>query len=117
MAYGDGGGSNLGNKTVTFKGFSSKADKKNFKLYDFEVAKQDLINRLSVRKGERVENPEFGTIIYDTLFEPFTDTLKEAIERFICDVLCVLAISIIQLLKDEFQSTFETRKTCRGVGR
>ena len=79
MAYGDGGGSNLGNKTVTFKGFSSKADKKNFKLYDFEVAKQDLINRLSVRKGERVENPEFGTIIYDTLFEPFTDTLKEAV--------------------------------------
>lgn len=79
MAYGDGGGSNLGNKTVTFKGFSSKADKRNFKLYDFEAAKQDLINRLSVRKGERVENPEFGTIIYDTLFEPFTDTLKEAI--------------------------------------
>ena len=79
MAYGDGGGSNLGNRTVTFKGFSSKADKKNFKLYDFEAAKQDLINRLSVRKGERVENPEFGTIIYDTLFEPFTDTLKEAI--------------------------------------
>ena len=79
MAYGDGGGSNLGNKTVTFKGFSSKADKKNFKLYDFEVAKQDLINRLSVRKGERVETPEFGTIIYDTLFEPFTETLKEAI--------------------------------------
>ncbi len=79
MAYGDGGGSNLGNKTVTFKGFSSKADKRNFKLYDFEAAKQDLINRLSVRKGERVENPEFGTIIYDTLFEPFTDTLKEAV--------------------------------------
>ena len=79
MAYGDGGGSNLGNRSVTFKGFSSKADKKNFKLYDFEAAKQDLINRLSVRKGERVENPEFGTIMYDTLFEPFTDTLKEAI--------------------------------------
>ncbi len=79
MAYGDGGGSNTGNKSVTFKGFSSKADKRNFKLYDFEAAKQDLINRLSVRKGERVENPEFGTIIYDTLFEPFTDTLKEAV--------------------------------------
>ena len=40
MAYGDGGGSNLGNRSVTFKGFSSKADKKNFKLYDFEAAKQ-----------------------------------------------------------------------------
>ena len=79
MAYGDSGSGDLSNKTVTFKGFSSRADKKNFKLYDFEVAKQDLINRLSVRKGERVENPEFGTIIYDAIFEPFTEDLKDAI--------------------------------------
>ena len=79
MAYGDSGSGDLSNKSVTFKGFSSRADKKNFKLYDFEVAKQDLINRLSVRKGERVENPEFGTIIYDAIFEPFTEALKEAI--------------------------------------
>jgi phage baseplate assembly protein W len=80
MAYGDNGSDNrLSNKTVTFKGFSSRADRQNFKLYDFEVAKQDLINRLSVRKGERVENPEFGTIIYDALFEPFTEALRDAI--------------------------------------
>mgnify|MGYP001431925792 FL=1 len=79
MAYGDSGSGDLSNKSVTFKGFSSRADKKNFKLYDFEVAKQDLINRLSVRKGERVENPEFGTIIYDAIFEPFTEALKDAI--------------------------------------
>ena len=65
--------------STTFKGFSSRADKQNFKIYDFECAKQDLINRLSVRKGERVENPEFGTIIYDALFEPLTDVLKSAI--------------------------------------
>ena len=70
---------NLSNSTVTFKGFSSKADQKNFKVYDFECAKQDLINRLSVRKGERVENPEFGTIIYDCLFEPFTEDLRDQI--------------------------------------
>ena len=69
----------LRNKTVTFKGFSSKAEKQNFKVYDFECVKQDLINRLSVRKGERVENPEFGTIIYDCLFEPFTEALKDQI--------------------------------------
>ena len=79
MAYGDSGSGDLSNKNVTFKGFSSRADKRNFKLYDFEVAKQDLINRLSVRKGERVENPEFGTIIYDAIFEPFTEDLKDAI--------------------------------------
>jgi len=81
MAYesSGSGGKGLTNKSITFKGFSSRADNQNFKLYDFEVAKQGLINRLSVRKGERVENPDFGTIIYDAIFEPFTDNLKEAI--------------------------------------
>ena len=78
MAY-ESNTQNLSNKEVTFKGFSSKADKRNFKVYDFECVKQDLINRLSVRKGERVENPEFGTIIYDCLFEPFTEALKDQI--------------------------------------
>ena len=77
MAYEDKTLSNSGK--VTFKGFSSRAERQNFKLYDFECAKQDLLNRLSVRKGERVENPDFGTIIYDILFEPFTEALKEAI--------------------------------------
>ena len=78
MAY-ESNTQNLSNKSVTFKGFSSKADQQNFKIYDFECVKQDLINRLSIRKGERVENPEFGTIIYDCLFEPFTEVLKEQI--------------------------------------
>jgi len=85
MAYEDNTASNLGK--VTFKGFSSKAKNQNFKVYDFECAKQDLINRLSVRKGDRVENPEFGTIIYDCLFEPFTDQLKDAIVEDITDNL------------------------------
>ena len=78
MAYGD----NLTSKNtkgITFKGFSSRAYQRNFKVYDFECVKQDLMNRLSVRKGERVENPEFGTIIYDVLFEPFTEALRDAI--------------------------------------
>ena len=79
MAYGDGQNTNSGINNVTFKGFSSRAERQNFKVYDFECAKQDLINRLSVRKGERVENPEFGTIIYDALFEPFTEDLRDAI--------------------------------------
>ena len=64
---------------VIYRGFSSKSDQTNYKLYYFELIKQDLINRLSVRKGERVENPEFGTIIYDAIFEPLTEALRQAI--------------------------------------
>ena len=67
------------NRGQTFKGFSSKADRSNYKLYDFELIKQDLINRLSVRKGERVENPEFGTNIWLYLFDPLDDELKSAV--------------------------------------
>ena len=78
MAY-NGDNSSGASGQITFKGFSFRADQRNFKIYDFECAKQDLLNRLSVRKGERVENPEFGTIIYDLLFEPFTEALKEAV--------------------------------------
>lgn len=87
MAYDNNESKNLANSSVTFKGFSSRASRQNFKVYDFECAKQDLINRLSVRKGERVENPEFGTIIYDVLFEPFTEELKDQIVEDITDNL------------------------------
>ena len=78
MAYNDANRSGK-QGTQVFKGFSSRAELTNFKLYDFDLIKQDLINRLSVRKGERVENPEFGTIIYDVIFEPLTEALKQAI--------------------------------------
>ena len=71
--------------TQAFKGFSSRAENNNFKLYDFELVKQNLINRLSIRKGERLENPEFGTIIYDVMFEPLTEDLKQAILDDITD--------------------------------
>ena len=78
MAYGSTSSTSK-KKSVTHKGFSSRSEQSNYKIYDFEVAKQDLINRLSIRKGERVENPEFGTIIYDAIFEPLTQRLKDAI--------------------------------------
>ncbi len=70
---------NIPKRGNAFKGFSSRSERTNFKLYDFELIKQDLMNRLSVRKGERVENPAFGTIIYDALFEPLTEATRQLI--------------------------------------
>lgn len=48
-------------------------------LYDFDIIKQDIINQFNTRKGERVMNPKFGTIIWDLIFEPFTDDVKQAL--------------------------------------
>jgi phage baseplate assembly protein W len=74
-SVGDKGG------TFTYKGFSSKEFSRNYKLYDIDLVKQDLINHFYIRKGEKLENPDFGTIIWDMLFEPFTEDVKEMIAK------------------------------------
>ena len=116
MAYDGGDPANPNKSKVTFKGFSSRADKKNFKLYDFEVAKQDLINRLSIRKGERVENPEFGTIIYDVLFEPLTEAIKQAVADDITSNLNAdPRLETEEVLVTEFEQGIAVQATIRYV--
>jgi phage baseplate assembly protein W len=61
-----------------YKGFSTYNRTKNFRVTDFELAKQDLFNHLHIRKGELVMNPNFGTIIWGLLFEPLTQEVKDA---------------------------------------
>lgn len=63
----------------TYKGFNSKATDKSFKLYDMDLVKQDLINHFYIRKGQKLENPDFGTVLWDLLFEPFTEDVKNMI--------------------------------------
>lgn len=70
-----------GERALTYKGFSSKETKKNFKLYDIDLVKQDLLNHFYIKKGEKLENPDFGTVIWDILFEPFTEEVKNLIAK------------------------------------
>jgi phage baseplate assembly protein W len=66
----------------TYKGFSTvNTSTENFGLFDFELIKQDLINMFNIRMGERLMQPEFGTIIWDLLYEPMTDEVKYAIQE------------------------------------
>ena len=43
------------------------------------MIKQDLFNHFYTRQGERLMNPEFGTVIWDLLFEPLTADVKDVI--------------------------------------
>lgn len=74
-------------KSFKYKGFSSKEYKKNYKLFDFDLVKQDIINHFYIRKGEKLENPTFGTIIWDVLFENFTPEIKEAISKNVEEII------------------------------
>jgi phage baseplate assembly protein W len=72
----------------TYKGFSSiSGDSKSYSLYDLALIKQDLINHFHIRQGERLENPAFGTIIWDVLFEPLTEEMKNIIIKNVEDII------------------------------
>lgn len=64
----------------TYKGFSTISEETNsFSCYDFSLIKQDIINHFHIRKGEKLENPEFGTIIWDLIFEPLVEEVRQLI--------------------------------------
>lgn len=62
-----------------YLGFSTYNRIRKYRLTDFDLIKQDLFNHFHIRRGEKLMNPNFGTIIWDALYEPFTDSLKQAI--------------------------------------
>ena len=43
------------------------------------MIKQDIINHFHIRQGEKLSDPTFGTIIWDILFEPLTEQIKNLI--------------------------------------
>lgn len=65
-----------------YKGFSSvDTTNSGTRLYDFALVKQDLLNHFNTRKGERLMNPTFGSIIWDLIMEPLTDRVRQALEE------------------------------------
>lgn len=91
-----------------FKGFST-VNKQwgNFKLYDIDLAKQDLLNELYTRKGERIMSPDFGSIIWDLLFDPMTDETIQLIQE---DMLRMLTKDPrLELKQLNVQEDFDTQ--------
>lgn len=71
-----------------YRGISTVSnDSNSFNLYDIALIKQDIINHFHIRVGERLENPQFGTIIWDVLFEPMTENLRDAIAKNVTDII------------------------------
>lgn len=62
-----------------YNGFSTLTNSKKYRITDFELVKQDLENHFAIRKGEKLMNPDFGTIIWDMLFEPLNEETKNTI--------------------------------------
>lgn len=75
-------------KSQFYKGFSTvNPTSLNTKLFDFDLIKQDILNMFQTKKGERVMNPDFGTIIWSLIYEPFTDDVKQRISEDVTRIL------------------------------
>ena len=73
--------------THYYKGFSTvDPDNRASKLYDFDLIKQNILNHFNTRKGQRVMNPSFGSIVWDVLMEPLTPQIKMALTKDVEDI-------------------------------
>jgi phage baseplate assembly protein W len=70
-----------------YYGFSTYNRIRKYKLTDFELVKQDLFNHFHIRKGEKLMTPNFGTLIWDIIYEPFTDAVKDLISDDVTKVV------------------------------
>jgi phage baseplate assembly protein W len=102
-----------------YKGFSTvDPQQRNSKLYDFDVIKQDLMNQFSTKKGERVMNPEFGSIIWNVLFEPFTQDIRNAIDADIKQIIESdprITSPVINVAEAEYGLLLEVTMTFTGT--
>jgi phage baseplate assembly protein W len=55
--------------------------------YDNDAINGSILNIIKTRKGERVFQPDFGSTIYNTLFEPFSSSTRIMLEALIENAL------------------------------
>jgi phage baseplate assembly protein W len=54
---------------------------KKFRLVDEQLVIQDLVNALNIRRGEKVGKPNYGTTLWDFIFEPNTTDVINAVQN------------------------------------
>jgi len=97
----------------TYNGFSTvNPDSIGFKLYDIQLVKQDIINHFHIRQGELLSNPSFGTIIWDILYEPLTETLKEIIANNVTSIVNYdPRVNVTEITVDQYESGLQIDTT------
>lgn len=91
---------------ATYIGFST-VDKlaPPYTMTDIELVKRDLLNEFNTRRGERVMLPEYGTRIFEILFNPQDEITRSDIRD---DVEKVIAreprvnLANIELIETDF---------------
>ncbi len=102
---------------TTFRGFSTSGNEfANVTYTDFELVKRDLMNNLNVRKGERVMRPDFGCVIWDMLFEPFTDDAHATIVDNIVEIgEADPRLEVLEVVPSSYEQGIQVAMTLRYI--
>jgi len=102
--------------SILYRGFSTQNRNKKFRVTEFDLVRQDLINHFHIRKGEKLMNPNFGSIIWNTLFEPLTQEVRQVI---IDDVKKIVSydprLAVDRVTIDEFEQGIQVLIDLRYV--
>lgn len=95
---------------MIYKGFSTFNRRKRFGVSDFELVKQDIYNHFNMRRGEKLMRPEFGTQIWDMLYEPFTSDINQMIREEIRNI-CAYdpRVKVENMTVDEYEHGITVR--------
>jgi len=63
----------------TFIGFNTQNQFKKFTLVDGALVKRDLLNAFNIRQGQIPGRPQYGTALWDNLFENQTSETDNSI--------------------------------------
>jgi phage baseplate assembly protein W len=56
-------------------------------LYNIDLVNQDLLNNINTRKGERLMQPEYGSIVWDLLFELKSPSIISQIQADLTNII------------------------------
>jgi len=66
---------------------------------DGVLIRSDLINHLNTRQGERLMNPDFGCLVWDYIFDPFTDDVRFAVVENLQEIVAADPRIVLQSLE------------------
>ena len=101
------------NKKPKFKGFSSVGKLTGpYTLVDFELVKQDLYNSFLTRRGERIMEPEIGSIIWELIMDPLDEITISAIEDDVRRIISSeprVSLVDLNLIEESYGVTVEVK--------
>lgn len=98
-------------------GFSTNKKFSNFKANDFDLAVEDLLNHFNIRIGEKLMNPKFGCIVWDMLFENFTEEVRQLVMENIGEIIdAEPRLNLNSIAVDEYEQGISVELDLQYVG-